>query len=92
MDYKCEFCDGELGEFIRDYSYFFRCLNCKEDGAATSFDAVKDKYLGEYEVYKIDDDLEEKSFFTNGMLKNIIREIERKGFVGELFYLKMIEN
>ena len=88
MDEKCEYCNGRLGEFIHLNSFVYKCLNCKQNFAATSFDSVKEYLEGEYEVFITDEDLNSQTLIGKGKIETLISQIECETLPEKLLYLK----
>lgn len=89
MTEKCEICGGSLGSFVYLGSFIYKCLKCKKNIVATSFDSIKVGLEGIYEIFITDENLIKKKSLGKGNIKKLLTQIENEASSGKLVYLKM---
>jgi hypothetical protein len=90
INIKCEFCSGELGEFVHLNSFVYKCLKCKRNGPATSFESIMETLEGEYEIYITDEYLKKQQLIGKGEIGTLLAQIEQEASSDNLVYLKKI--
>ncbi|HLK28525.1 MAG TPA: hypothetical protein VKT28_08090 [Puia sp.] len=88
---KCESCNKEnYLQLVRYQSFFFKCPFCKNNGSATTFAALKDFFIGEFEIIEVDQDLNQLRIFGKGTIEDFRAVISAEAGKGKTIWLKEI--